>query len=113
VSDTARSPRFDWTPFHCEVVPDGDVVHVRPFGELDIATAPMLAAPLTELSGNGHAKLVLDLSGLTFVDSSGMRAIVEARHVAASRRIELEILPGPPSVQRAFEVAGLGPMLFA
>jgi anti-sigma B factor antagonist len=113
VSDTARSPRFDWTPFHCEVVPDGDVVLVRPFGELDLATAPMLAARLIELSGNGHAKVVLDLAGLTFVDSSGMRTIVEARHVAASHRVELEILPGPPNVQRAFEVAGLGPMLFA
>jgi hypothetical protein len=42
-----------------------------------------------------------------------MRAIVEAQHVAASHRVEFEVLPGPPSVQRAFELAGLGPMLFA
>jgi anti-sigma B factor antagonist len=112
VSPNATSTRFDWTPFSCDVEPDGDVVHVRPSGELDIATAPLLAGPLTELSSNGHGKVVLDLAGLTFIDSSGMRAIVEAHDLAARHRVELEILPGPPSVQRAFEVAGLGPMLF-
>jgi anti-sigma B factor antagonist len=113
VSDSTRSSRYDWTPFHCDVEPDGDVIHVRPFGELDLATAPILAAPLTELSGNGHGKVVLDLAGLTFVDSSGMRAIVEARDLAARNRVELEVLPGPRNVQRAFEVAGLEQLLFA
>jgi anti-anti-sigma factor len=112
VSPNATSPRFDWTPFSCDVEPDGDAVHVRPSGELDLATAPLLAGALTELSSNGHGKVVLDLAGLTFVDSSGMRVIVEAYHTAARHRVALEILPGPPNVQRAFEVAGLGPMLF-
>ena len=113
MSHHAASPTFDWTPFHCEVVPDGDVVHIRPVGELDLATAPMLAGPLTELSSNGHGKVVLDLAGLTFVDSSGMRVIVEAYHTAARHRVALEILPGPPNVQRAFQLAGLDGLLFA
>ena len=37
-------------------VPDGDVVHVRPFGELDLATAPQLEGPLTDMSSDGHRK---------------------------------------------------------
>jgi anti-sigma B factor antagonist len=112
VPDQATSPRSDWTPFTCDVEPDGDVVHIRPSGELDLATAPLLAEPLTELSSNGHGRVVLDLAGLTFIDSSGMRAIIEAHHLAALHRVELEVLPGPPNVQRAFEVAGLAQMLF-
>jgi anti-sigma B factor antagonist len=105
--------KLEFTPFHCDVVPDGDVVHVRPFGELDLATAPDLEASLVELSSDGHPKVVLDLAGLTFVDSSGMRAIVEAYHTAARHRVELEIRPGPPNVQRAFQLAGLDGLLFA
>jgi anti-sigma B factor antagonist len=110
---TAPPSKFDWMPFRCEVVPDGDVVQVRPFGELDIATAPQVAAPLGELSADGHRKVVLDLAGLTFVDSTGMRVIVEAHQAAARHGIEFEVLPGPPAVQRAFEVAGLTKLLFS
>jgi anti-sigma B factor antagonist len=113
VSHSTRPSKLDFTPFHCDVVAEGDVVHVRPSGELDLATAPELEAPLTEVSSDGHAKVVLDLRGLTFVDSSGMRTIVAAYHAAALHRVELEIMPGPPNVQRAFAVAGLEEMLFA
>jgi anti-anti-sigma factor len=105
--------KLDWTPFQCEVVPDGDVVHVRPFGELDMATAPQVAVPLGEISTDGHRKVVVDLAGLTFVDSSGMRVLVEAHRLASEHGIEFAVLPGPPAVQRAFEVAGLTDLLFS
>jgi anti-sigma B factor antagonist len=113
LSEITTPQKFDWTPFHCDVMSEGDVVHVRPFGELDIATTPQVAAPLDETRADGHRKVVLDLAGLTFVDSSGMRAIVEAHHAAARHGIEFAVLPGPPAVQRAFEVAGLAELLFS
>jgi anti-anti-sigma factor len=107
------TPKFDLTPFHCEVVRDGDVVRVCPFGELDLATAPEVAGPLGEVSSDGLRKVVLDLAGLTFIDSSGMRAIVEAHRTAAQHGVEFEVLPGPRAVQRALEVAGLAGVLFS
>jgi anti-sigma B factor antagonist len=113
VSRNDPPEKLDWTPFQCEVVPEGDVVHVRPSGELDIATAPEVAAPLAKVSADGHRKVVVDLAGLTFVDSSGMRVLVEAYRAAAQHGVEFAVLPGPPAVQRAFEMAGLKDVLFS
>ena len=84
---------------------DGVVV-VRPKGELDIATAPLLDEILRELAGRG-ASAVLDLSELAFIDSSGIRSVLSA--YAASRRdgFGLTMLPGPPAVMRVLELSGV------
>ena len=76
-------------------------------GELDIATAPKVEGALREPSDEGIQRRVLDLSGLTFMDSSGLRTILSAQ--AASRRDGwvLALVPGPPSVQRVFEITGV------
>jgi anti-sigma B factor antagonist len=52
-------------------------------------------------------QLVIDLRRVTFVDSSGLRVFIEARQEALKREIELRVSPGPPRVQRIFEVTGL------
>jgi anti-sigma B factor antagonist len=98
-------------PFHCEVSPDGDTVRVRPIGELDLATAPILEAQLTELREAGYRQIVLDLRGLLFVDSTGLHVIL--RHDAEARRdgFSLALVPGSPEVQRIFEVAGVSSRL--
>jgi anti-anti-sigma factor len=54
----------------------------------------------------GFAQLVIDLRRVTFVDSSGLRALIEARKAAAEREIDFSVAPGPPGVQRVFRVTG-------
>jgi len=82
------------------------VVVVRPKGELDLATAPLLDEILRELAGRG-ANAVLDLSETAFIDSSGIRTVLGA--YAASRRdgFGLTMLPGPPAVMRVLELSGV------
>lgn len=82
------------------------VVVVRPRGELDIATAPLLDEILRELGGRG-ANAVLDLSELAFIDSTGIKTVLTA--YAASRRdgFGLTMLPGPPAVMRVLELSGV------
>lgn len=86
------------------------VVIVRPQGELDIATAPMLDEILRGLAGRG-ANAVLDLTDLSFIDSTGIKTILTA--YAASRRdgYGLTMLPGPPQVMRVLQLSGIADRL--
>jgi anti-anti-sigma factor len=75
----------------------GSVV-IRPRGELDLASSDRLAAAL-QSEETSTAVVVLDLSGLSFIDASGLRVLIDAKQALGDR---LTLLPGPPSVQRLF-----------
>jgi anti-anti-sigma factor len=70
-------------------------------GELDLATAEDLGAVLGKARSDGP--LVLDFSGVSFMDSSGLRALLEA---VRSRDGDgpLVILNPTPPVQRVFDI---------
>lgn len=76
-------------------------------GELDIAPVADLEARVLRLCADGASSLVIDLSGLTFMGSTGIRMILWAREVCAESGCEFFVVPGPPSVQRLFEMTGL------
>ena len=77
-------------------------------GELDLATAPALHEAVAGLLAEGEAlTLVLDLTGMTFLDSSGLGALLQARAevLAAGGRLTLAgVRPGP---RRVIAIAGL------
>jgi anti-sigma B factor antagonist len=83
--------------------PDGTVV--APRGELDVATQGQLRAALEQQAARGA--VTLDLSGLRFLDTSGMRLILETAEAARREGFAFSVLPGGPAVQRLFEVAGV------
>src|ERR671912_504154 len=84
---------------------DGTVV-VCPVGELDLATAPELERVLNGLSGDASA-LLLDLSGLTFVDCAGLGPIRETVREAALLGRQVRMSGARPLVQRVLELTGL------
>jgi anti-anti-sigma factor len=112
VADVIAPTNLDWERFRCEVIPDRDAVRVKPIGELDMATVEQVARPVRELRAAGFREIVLDLSELSFIDSSGIKMILDARDASLENGIGLKVLPGRPAVQRAFEVTGLTPLLF-
>ena len=59
------------------VVPDGAGVVVLTAGELDRATAPILALRLADVVAMGRSPLTIDLSGISFADVGGYRALAE------------------------------------
>ena len=83
---------------------------VRLVGPLDIATSGAAEEALRSAS-EGGAPVRLDLTDVTFLDSSGMRSLLRAYRLAAERDAAFEVVPGPPPVQRVFQVTGLADQL--
>jgi anti-anti-sigma factor len=79
---------------------------VRALGELDLATVPILEAEVAQLREAGFRRLVLDLSGLGFIDSTGLRCIVALDADARRDGFSIALVAGPPAVQRVFELTG-------
>jgi anti-sigma B factor antagonist len=76
-------------------------------GEIDLQTAPRLAAELESLIERGALAVVLDASGVEFMDSSGLRVIVNgnSKLSAAGGRLLIDGMSG--AVQRVLEISGL------
>jgi anti-anti-sigma factor len=98
-------------PFHCNVTREGDQVIVAPRGELDMATVAAIEAELTRARGSGADPVVLDLGGLTFMDSSGLNLVSRWVAEASNDGFRFELEPGPPAVQRVFELAAMADRL--
>jgi anti-anti-sigma factor len=75
-------------------------------GELDIASAPSLEHALQDAVGSGPGRVIIDLGGVSFMDSTGLRALLLARESAGGDGHELVLRPGPRQVQRVFELSG-------
>jgi anti-sigma B factor antagonist len=74
-------------------------------GELDLSTIPRMAAPLREQLGQRRAVLV-DLSSLTFIDSSGISVLIEAFQTADGTPMSVLVSPDS-AVERVFGIAGI------
>ena len=79
-------------------------------GELDLSSAPELEARVGEIVSQAR-EIVLDLRDLSFMDSSGIRAILLSYELCARSECDLGLLSGRPNVQRLFEVSGLADLL--
>ena len=75
-------------------------------GELDYHTAPRLRAGLDEVPLETGASLIIDLSGLTYCDSTGISILVGAYHRAKAAGTVLA-LAANPDISRVFRVIGL------
>ncbi|MEV6876693.1 STAS domain-containing protein [Amycolatopsis sp. NPDC051128] len=83
----------------------GPVVTVR--GELDMATAPRLRARIGDLALAREQLLVVDLTGVTFCDSSGISALIAAVNVAAAAEAGVALVAVPARLARTFGLIGL------
>ena len=93
-------------PFSAELLSGEGPSVVKLLGELDLSTAPQLEACLEGLGADG-ASVQLDLSGLTFCDSSGISAMVTAAKRVRKRGGHLSIASPQPAVRSVLEITGL------
>jgi anti-sigma B factor antagonist len=81
------------------------VVSVR--GEIDASTAPRLGSRLFGLADVGMRGVVVDLSEVTFMDSTGIGVLLNALRHFNSRDMQMVLVCPTARVMRAFEITGL------
>lgn len=81
------------------------VVTVR--GEIDVATAPQLRECLHNVIAQGEGSIVLDLLGVTFLDSTALGVLVGALKRCRESGGELYVVVADPRIVKIFEITGL------
>ncbi|HUY30153.1 MAG TPA: STAS domain-containing protein [Acidimicrobiales bacterium] len=94
--------------FEVTVERRGDVPVVMARGEVDVSTAPALRTELLSV-GDGAPFVVVDLSGVTFLDSTGLGALIAARGQPGESDglRELRLVVTRPQIRKVLEVTGL------
>ena len=101
---------FSPKPFRCTLEDAGEqTARVLPAGELDMATAEELEACLKEARDTGFRRLIVDLRGLDFMDSSGLTLLTRWTLGAHRGGYEFAVIPGDERITRLFELTGLKP----
>jgi anti-sigma B factor antagonist len=95
------------SPFDVTIKEQGNAVHVSLSGELDISSAPRLQDDLARVEAGEPATIVLDLSGLDFMDSTGLRLLIGADSRAREAGRRLVLIQGNEMVQRVLRVTRL------
>lgn len=102
------SPRLSAEMLEMEVDRRGDeVVVIRLTGELCLASAAQLEQRLKEILQTGAEELIVDLRELSFIDSTGIRLLIELDERADIEGWSFAIVPGEGAPHRTLELAGL------
>jgi anti-sigma B factor antagonist len=83
------------------------LAHLALRGELDLSTVPKVEEALRRVEEAKPPVIVLDLAGVTFLDSTGLRMVVTADQRARAEARRLAVVRGPESVQRVFSITRL------
>jgi anti-anti-sigma factor len=99
------------TPAHAELAitpsSEGDIPVLAVSGELDMSNADTIKAAVAASNAERVGRLIFELSGLRFIDSAGIAALLEA-----AERIDSVVVRSPaPAVRRVIEITGLTEVL--
>ncbi len=86
---------------------EGDVAVVSASGEVDVFTAPSLDQHLVALQSGGSHKLVVDLSAVAFLDSTGLGVLVKALKRARESGGWIRLVVTTDRIRKIFEITGL------
>src|SRR3954464_2143017 len=89
---------------------EGTTATVAASGEIDLSTVGDLRSAVTE-AAEGCDRLRLALSGVEFIDSTGLGGLLELGSTLRAQAVTLEIVAGEGPVRQAVEITGLGELL--
>ncbi len=95
------------SPFRVEVRSDERATVLAVQGELDLASSPSLESELEQAFAADNADLILDLSELEFMDSTGLSVLVRAHQRAQESGRGFGVIKGGPQVQRLLSLTGV------
>lgn len=111
--ETQKSPQTstEFTPLAVEGAPEGEHWRLRFAGEFDLAGLRTAQAALAAALHEHRAAIMIDLSDLTFIDSTGLWFVMDARTLCSDAGRRLVIRQGGPAVRRVFELTRLDTIL--
>jgi anti-sigma B factor antagonist len=86
---------------------DNGVTVVAPTGRLDVAGAPALKDAISEAVKNGQPRVVLDMEGISFVDSTGLGSVIAALKQIRSSQGDLRLAAPNQQVRVVLELTTL------
>ena len=99
-------------PFDCTIEREGETIVVMPEGDVDVANAALLRQVLQQVvERRDCTKLDIDMSSVTFLDSSGLGMLVAAHRAATAQGIALRLREPGPMVRMVLEIANLDGIL--
>ena len=98
---------FGFQSLHCQLTVLGDEAIVSVGGEIDLVTMPRLLRELVRPLYPPVSTLVVDLADVTFIDSSGIQALVTARSAAVTVGTRFMLSSVPPIIRQRIHVLGL------
>lgn len=96
-----------------EITSDAAQTVVRAVGEIDSSSAPALRAELATVLDLAPPEIVLDLCGVTFLDSAGLSVLAAAHRRATAEGVRLRVLVSGRAVVRPLQITGLWQLLDA
>jgi anti-sigma B factor antagonist len=94
-----------------EVVPDDGIVTVRLSGEVDLATSPALREAVMEALGTPASTVCLDLTSVSFLDSTGLGVLVAMQRRAKGEGGSVRLVGPTGMVLRALQITGVDQLL--
>ncbi len=85
----------------------GSAVIVRPMGDIDLTASPLLRQELKRVQVGRPGRLVVDLAGVGYMDSSGVATLVEAMQIARKNSTRMVLCSMQDRVRSIFEIARL------
>ena len=99
-------------PLHLELRDgDGDEISVALRGELDLLSGPQLLELIDELESRPGRAVVLHFADVTFVDSSGINAMLALHRALEERERSLQLRDVQPTIRRTLKIAGVDDLL--
>lgn len=116
-NEPAVKERYDRTSvpgfvdFAVSVMPVGGAATVGVTGELDSHTSPRLGAALVGLAADGVREVTVDLSGIPFIDCTGLSVLVGGLKSIREQGGDMVVKSPTPATRRLFEITGLDDVL--
>ena len=89
----------------------GSLLVVGVSGRLDTATAPVFDAQMAPLLAQPRPKILLDLAGVAYISSAGLRSILQLIKHAAAHGGRVGIFAAPPHIHEVIEISGFPALL--
>ena len=102
---TSPAQHHEDLSIHVHVVDDNQVFELT--GSLDIATSPTVRAALTSASERGSHRLIVDLTGVDFLDSTGLGALIGAQKRAKEFGGQVRLVAKEGQILRLLRITGL------